>query len=262
MISPRFPQAQYLPVRPRFLGVEVPLLLQSSIALFTGVVAATLFPPVRRAIPRPIEIAMWVMLVVVCVIGVLSITNPHARELTASAFWGVDQTITTLGGMLGAGVTAWLVDNRFTIATFLTLVCGADVVALALLRSHKKSRGWQPRIRLYEWVELPRLTPASEPVAVPYAIDELNRQCEAAMAFMGTALLNWSVDFSIWAKDVLLPQLATWLGQAAAAVRTELTPRPAVDIHVLPNGWYDPMRLVHEEEEDEDESQQTGRLAS
>ena len=32
-------------------GVEVPLLLQFSIALFTGMVAATFVPPVRKAIP-------------------------------------------------------------------------------------------------------------------------------------------------------------------------------------------------------------------
>lgn len=259
--------------------------LQFSIALFTGMVAATLVPAVRRVVPRPIEVAMWAALVVVCVIGALSITNPHARELTVSAIWGVDQVITTLAGLLGAGLIGWLVDNRFAIATWLTLACGIDIMALTLLRSHRKSRGWQPRIRLYEWMELPRLTPASEPVVVPYAIDELNRKWAAAMAVAGAALLAWSVNFLMWARDVLLPRLARRLAglatRGAEAVRTtgrgsrddagefELSPGNVVDIRVLVSalslrryGPTRPGRLVHADEEDEDESQQADRLAS
>jgi hypothetical protein len=207
--------------------------------------------------------AMWAVLVVVCVIGVSSLTNPHARELTASVFWGVDQIITTLAALLGAGLTGWLVENRFTIATWLTLACGADIMALALLRSRRKSRGWQPRIRLVEWMELPRLTPAPPPVVVPYAIDEWNRKLAAAMAVAGPVLLAWSGDFLIWTRDVLLPQLARRLAPAA-----EAAPGHVVDIRVLVTafslGWYGPLRpvgAVHAEEE-EDESQETGRLAS
>jgi len=67
-------------------------------------VAATLVPPVRRSIPRPVEILAWTALVVACVIGIISITSPNARELTASAVWGIDQVISTLVGLLGAGV--------------------------------------------------------------------------------------------------------------------------------------------------------------
>ena len=318
--------SQYLCWEPRFLGVELPLLLQFSIALFTGMVASTLVPPVRRVVPRPIEITLWVVLVVLCVIGIMSITNPHARELTASAFWGVDQVIMTLAGLLGAGLMGWLHDNRFALATVLTIACGIDIIALALLRSHRKGRAWQPRVRLYEWMELPSLTiPATEPVAVPYAVDELSRKLEAAMAVAGAALLASLVDFLIWARDVLLPRQAERLARAAAvgrvesgagleslrdtalqlqfaarawyvaagapvvkslAVRATETVRAmgrgrseegaaepaggrAVDIHVLASalsiGWYGPMRPaspVNAEEEDEDESQQTGRLAS
>jgi hypothetical protein len=302
----------------------MPLLLQFSIALFTGMVAATLVPPVRRVVPRPIEIILWVLLVAVCVLGVLSITNPQARDLTASAFWGVDQVILTLAGMTGAGLTGWLAANRFTLATCLTLACGVDVVALALIRSYRKGRAWEPRVRLYEWMELPRLTaPASAPVAVPYAVDELSRKLEAVMAVAGAALLARAIDFLIWSRDVMLPQQAARLAHAAAVGRVEsragleslrdtaaqlqfaarawyvaagapavnslaatateaarsigteegapgATPGRAVDIHVLVSalsiGWYGPMRpgsaVQPREEEDEDESQQTGRLAS
>jgi hypothetical protein len=200
--------------------VELPLLLQFSIALFTGMVAATLFPPVRRVVPRPLEILLWVLLIGVCVFGVVSITNPRARELTASAFWGVDQVIVTFASLLGAGLTGWLFDNRFTLATCLTIACGVDILALALLRSYRKGRVWQPRVRLYEWMELPRLTnPAAEPVAVPYAVDVLSRKLEAATAVAGAALLAWAVHFLIWSRDVMLPRQAARLARTAAAGR-------------------------------------------
>jgi hypothetical protein len=303
----------------------MPLLLQFSIALFTGMVAATLVPPVRRVVPRPIEIALWAVLVIVCVFGVMSITNPQAHELTASAFWGVDQVIMTLAGLLAAGLTGWLVDNRFAIATCLTIACGVDIFALALLRSYRKVRAGQPRVRLYEWMELPRLTsPAAAPVAVPYAVDELSRRLEAAMAVAGAALLVSLVQLMIWSRDVMLPQQAARLARAAASgrvgsragleslrdaasqlqfaahawyvaagapaanglavratetVRTigrglsydgapDVTAGRGVDIRVLVSaqsiGWYGPMRPAStvQAEEDEDESQQTGRLAS
>jgi hypothetical protein len=301
--------------------VDVPLILQFSIALFTGMVAATLVPPVRRVVPPPVEIALWAVLVVVCVIGVLSITNPHARELTASAFWGVDQVLSTLVSLVGAGFVGWLIDNRFAIANFGVFAFGIDVIALALLTSFKKGRGWQPRVRLYEWMELPRESVAAQPAEVPYALDELNQKWAAAMAVAGAAVLTWLVNFLIWARDVLLPRQAERLARAAATGRVEsrarlerlrdtaaqvqfaargwytvaaapavnglatkateaariigrnaeeaeLRPGRMVDLRILLSaqslGWYGPMRrapTVHPEE-DEDESQQTGRLAS
>ena len=298
------------------------MLPQFSIALLTGIVAATLVPPVRNVIARPIEIVLWVILFAVCLVGVLSITNPNARELTTSAFWGVDQVLTTLVSLLGAGLVGWLADNRFTIASWVTLGCGVDIMALAMLRSHRRSRGWQPRVRLAEWMELPRLSTAvPAPVMAPYAIDELNRKWAAKMAIAGATLLTWLVHFSIWARDVLMPRQADRLAHAAAVGRVESRARleslrdtasqlkfaarglysaagaPAVngltaratealrtmgrardaaelkpgrvgDIRVLLGaqsiGWYGPMRLAptSQAEEKEDESGQTGRLAS
>jgi hypothetical protein len=200
--------------------VEVPLLLQFSIALFTGMVVATLVPPVRKSIPRPVEVVAWTALVVACVIGVISITSPNARELTASAAWGIDQVISTLVGLLGAGLVGLLFDNRFTVATVVVFVLGADILALAMVHSYRKSRGWQPQVRLMEWMELPRLTaPAPLPVVVPYAIDELNRKWAAAAAVAGAALFTWLVNFAIWSRDVLLPRQAERLAHAAAVGR-------------------------------------------
>jgi len=199
----------------------VPLLLQFSIALFTGMVAATLVPPVRRVVPRPIEIVLWSVLVVACVIGIISITDPRARELTVSAFWGVDQIIGTLGGLLGAGLTGWLVENRFTIANWVAVGCGIDIFVLALLRSYRKGRAWQPRVRLYDWMELPRLAPAGEPVQAPYAIDELNRKWAAAMLIAGAATFAWLIQLLIWARDEVLPRQARRVARAAMVGREE-----------------------------------------
>ena len=141
------------------------------------------------------------------------------------------------------------------------------------------------------------------------------------MAVAGAALLTWFVNFSIWARDVLLPRQAERLVRAAAggrvesrarlerlrgtaeqlqfaarswyavagapavngiatkateAVRTigrsaeeaELRPGRMVDIRVLLSaqslGRYGSMRPAPtvNGEEDEDDSEQTGRLAS
>ena len=261
---------------------------------------------------------------VVCALGILSITSPDARELTTSAAWGIDQVISTLVGLLGAGLLGWLADNRFTIATIVVFVAGADILGLAMIRSYKKGRGWQPQVRLVEWMELPRLAaPAPQRLVVPYAIDELNRKWAAAAAVAGAALLTWLVNFAIWSRDVLLPRQAERLAHAAAVgrvgsragleslrdtsaqlqfaarawytaagapavndlaakasaavhtVRTGrgveasgLAPSQAVDIRVLLSaqsiGWYGPMRpaSMAREEEEEDASGQTGRLAS
>jgi hypothetical protein len=222
----------------------MPLLLQFSIALFTGMVAATLVPPVRRSIPRPIEVVLWVVLVVVCVIGVIDITNPKARELTASAFWGVDQVINTLAGLMGAGVLGWIVDHRFTIATCAVLVLAVDVLALAMVRSYRQAGAWQPQVRLGEWMELPRRSIAPEPVVVPYALDELNRKWAAAFAVAGAALLAWLVNFSIWARDVVLPRQAEKLAHAAAAgrvvsrARLESLRDTASQLRYAARSWY------------------------
>jgi hypothetical protein len=204
----------------RFLGVEVPLILQFSIALFTGMVAATLVPPVRKSIPRPVEVGLWMALILACVIGVVSITNPTVRELTFAAFWGVDQIITTTFGLIGIGIVAWIVEHRFPIANWVVLVYGADIMVLALLGSYRKGKGWQPDVRLREWMELPRLSaPTPAPVAMPDAIDELNRKWAAASALAGAAILTALVNLSIWARDVVLPRQAERLARAAGVGR-------------------------------------------
>ena len=187
---------------------------------------------------------MWVALIVACVIGVMSITNPVARELTSSAVWGVDQVLSTTVGLLGAGIVGWISDHRSTIATWVLVGCCIDVLALALVRSYRKSLEAQPRVRLREWMELPRLAPATQPAAVPYALDELNRRWAAASAVAGAAILAGLVNLSIWARDVLLPRQAERLAHAAALGRVESRARleslrdAASQLQFAAQAWY------------------------
>jgi hypothetical protein len=201
--------------------VGVPLFLQVSIALFTGMVAATFVPPVRRAIPRWVEVAMWVALIASCLRGVMSVSEPHARELTATVVWGVDQVLNTTVGLLGAGVLAWmhawLYSHRFAIADAMVLLLGADILALSLIRSWRKGRAWQPRVRLREWMELPSPVVATPQLVPAFALDDVNRRWTAAVARAGAAAIRSQGRFSTWVREVMLPQEAQRLAHAAAA---------------------------------------------
>lgn len=199
--------------------MEAPLLLQFSIALFTGMVGATFIPPVRRSIPRPVEVMLWIALFCVCAIGILSITDPNARELSASAAWGADQMINSLVGASLGGVFSWIADNRFAIASWMAIIAGADLFALVLLRSRRGGQLWQPRVRLREWMEMPLAPVVSEPVPVSDPIADLNRRIAAAIAIAGTTTLTNVLDFSIWLRDVFLPHSTTRIAQAAQASR-------------------------------------------
>jgi len=205
----------------RSLGVESPLLLQFGIALFTGMVAATFVPAVRKAIPTPVEVLLWVALMVVCSLGLLSITDGNARNLTASLIWATDQVINTVISLLLGGVAGWIAANRLEIATWFAVLGGADVFALLVLRSMRASRASQPRVRLREWMELP--VPAGPAHARGRATSRplraINRRLAAAAMVLGAATLAGMVDASIWIRNVMLPREARRLSRAARAGR-------------------------------------------
>jgi len=205
--------------------VEVPLLLQFSIALFTGMVAATFVPPVRRSIPKPVEILLWVGFVSVCVLGMASISDPNARELSASAAWGADQILNTMVGLMLGGVGGWFLDHRFSIASWLVIIAGADILALMFLKSMRTARPWRPRIRLGEWMELPVAEPAAvvsrRRLAMADPLADVNRRLAAMGAIAATAFLAKTIDLSIWARDVMVPREARRLAQAAQTGRVE-----------------------------------------
>jgi hypothetical protein len=198
------------------------MLLQFSIALFTGMVASTFVPPVRRAIPRAVEVGLWAAFATVCVLGVINVTDPRARELTTSAFWGIDQLINKVAGGLVGGIVGAISANRYAIAICIVLLAAVDVLALVLLQSHRRSRAWQPRVRLIEWMELPMLTPVAAPApAISYGIDRWNRRVAGAMAVAGTTVLATLVRSSVWTRNVLLPREAARFARAAQTGRVE-----------------------------------------
>ncbi|HEV8596711.1 MAG TPA: hypothetical protein VGR23_03235 [Candidatus Dormibacteraeota bacterium] len=201
--------------------MALPLLFQFSIALLTGMVAATFVPPVRKAIPRPVEVLLWAALIVVCALGLISVNDAEARNLTTSVIWGTDRVINTIVGLLLGGVAGWIMDNRFVIATWLAIVAGVDVLALILVRSIRKARGWEPRVRLREWMEIPvPVKPPAQARVVPTdPLVDLNRRIAAAGAVLDAAMLAKRVDLSIWLRNVVLPRQARRLANAAQAGR-------------------------------------------
>jgi hypothetical protein len=199
----------------------MPLLLQFAIALCTGMVAATFIPPVRRAIPRPVEVILWIALIVVCAVGMLAVSDSSARNLTTSVVWGADHVINTIAGLLVGGIVSWIYDHRFPIASWLVMLGGADLLALLLLRSMRKARPWRPRVRLREWMEVPVPVPVTARATVVQAdpLVDANRRLVAGSVALGAAILARTVDMSIWIRNVLLPLHKRRLAEAANAGR-------------------------------------------
>ena len=196
--------------------------LQYAIALCTAIVAATFLPTVRRLLPRWFEIALWIALIFVCWLGVASIRDPHARELTSSINWALGRIVNTLIGLAGMSILDSLHANRFAIANAVVTLFGADLLAVALLSTYREARGWQPKRRLGEWMELPAApVRLSVKAPEPYAVDALNERLAAASATAGAAAATWSVQFLIWARDVGLPRAEARLALASAVGRVE-----------------------------------------
>ena len=223
------------------------MLLQFSIALFTGLVAATFIPPVRKAIPRPVEVFMWMGLIVVCAIGLLSISNESARNLSTSVIWAADQVINTVVGLMLGGVGAWMFDHRFLIATWMILIAGADLLLLVFLRSMRTSRAAQPRVRLREWMEMPlpvTASPAHARVAAADPLAGVNRRVAAGTAVLAAAMLTRTVDLSIWIRNVMVPLQRRRLADAArlsrdgSRARLESLRETAAQLQFAARAWY------------------------
>jgi hypothetical protein len=196
--------------------------LQFSIALCTAMVGATLVPNIRRAMPRWFEIALWVALIFVCWLGIASIDDPHARELTNSINWAAGQMVNTLIALAGLSVLDTLHANRFGIANAVVTFFGADLLILAMLSSYREGRGRQPKVRLRDWMQVPAAAvPASVQARQPYAVDDLNERLAAATITVSAAAATWSVQFLIWARDIGLPRAEKRLALAAAVGRVE-----------------------------------------
>lgn len=191
-----------------------------SISLFTGMVAATFIPPVRKAIPRPLEILLWAAFVTACVIGIASVNDAHARELTGSVMWAADQLINNMVDLMVGGLTGWASDHRFSIASWLVIVAGADIFALILLGSHRSAQSWQPRVRLGEWMEFPIPVPEhtlAQGQEEPDPLLVVNRRLKTWSDLAAATAVAKSVEVLLWIRDVMVPRETQRLARATTA---------------------------------------------
>jgi len=185
------------------------------IALFAGMVG---FAILRRGTARSVEILLWIGLIWVCVLGVTSTHDKQTRELTSAAAWGATQSVGAVAGVMSQTFMAWLSEHRIAVATWVVLAFGVDLLAIVLLQTHRQAVGWQPRVRLRDWMEMPRPAkpqPAQAPVDA--GVDELNARFNrwAPLATAG-ALMQMTL-LLIWSLDVMVPAAARKLRDAAFA---------------------------------------------
>ena len=185
------------------------------IALFAGLVA---FAIMRRATSRPVELVLWIGLIWVCMLGVASTHDKQTRELTSAAVWGASQTIGTVAGLMGQTFLNWLSEHRIAVATWVVLAFGVDLLAIVLLHTHRQAIGWQPRVRLRDWMEMPRTgKPGPAPMPVVSGVDELNERFNTWAPVASASALMWLTLLLIWSIDVMVPAAARRLRDAAFA---------------------------------------------
>jgi hypothetical protein len=177
---------------------------EALIAAFAAMVAITIM---RKHTPRAIELLLWTGLIWVCLLGVTGIRDQQARDLTSAAFWGASQV---LGSVIQLGVVSlglWLIDNRFVFADWAVLIAGTDLLILAFLASRRQANGWKPRIRLRDWMEMPRRAEPKPAPVTASAVDELNERFNVWAPVAAAAALTWTTLMLIWTGDVAEPRI-------------------------------------------------------
>ncbi len=188
------------------------MLSEFLIAIFAGMVAITIM---RKHTPRAVEVVLWVGLIWVCILGVTSIHDKQARDLTSATFWGIAQ----MGGsVIQVGLQSFkqgLIDNRFVIADWFVLIAGVDLLVLAFLNSRRQGNGWQPQVRLRDWMELPRLSRAKPAPVQVSAVEQLNQRFNVWAPIATAAALTWTTLFLIWSGDVAAPAVGRRIKKVA-----------------------------------------------
>jgi hypothetical protein len=141
-----------------------------------GVWSSTNEGVLKHAAARAAEVVFWLALIWVCLLVITGL-DPRTITLTSAVLWAAPQAAGMIVAPLAEGVSRWIEAGRFVIAEWVVLLLAADVLALALVSSHRCAEGWQPRVRLAEWMELPRLA-AAQPATVS-AVDEIDRRIAA-----------------------------------------------------------------------------------
>ena len=188
---------------------------ETLVALFAAMVA---FAIMRRGTSRLVEVVLWIGLIWVCVLGAASAHDKQTRELTSAAVWGATQTVGTVAGLMGQTFLAWLSEHRIEVATWVVLAFGVDLLAIVLLQTHRQAIGWQPRVRLRDWMEMPRpVKPQAAPVPVVSGVDQLNERFNRWAPLATASALMQATLLLIWSLDVMVPAAARRLRHAAFA---------------------------------------------
>ncbi|HSP08719.1 MAG TPA: hypothetical protein VLU92_03885 [Candidatus Dormibacteraeota bacterium] len=172
---------------------------------------------IRRATKTTAEVVIWLAFIWLCLLAV-SGPGAHTQSLTAALIWAAPQMAGMLVGPFVEGVSRWIAAGRFVIADWVVLVVAADALALALVSSHRWAEGWQPRVRLGEWMEFPRLArPRPAPVTVP-AVDEINRRFAEWGRVAASQALTGATSVGAWFVERAIPGVGRGLQQGAHAV--------------------------------------------
>ena len=219
--------------------MEVPLPLEFWIALFTGMVAATFVPSIRKSIPWPAEVGLWVGFITACVLGVMSVTDKNARDLSMSGLWGAEQVVNTIFALLFGGVGTWFHEHSLAIASLLVVLAGADVLALMLIRTVRSAAPWTPRVRLGDWMELPMPAPAvAARQTAPRPRVAVNGRLAAATAVLATAALARAAVFSVRLGATMQAQ-TTRMRRAGSRSRLEAIRDATAHLHFAARAWYE-----------------------
>jgi hypothetical protein len=215
------------------------------IALFAGMIAVVTF---RRNTPRAVEAVLWAGLIWVCVLAVTSVGDRQSRAVTGAAVWGASQMLGTITAVAQQSVLQWLVDRRFLIADWVVLLFGACLLLLILLMARREALGWQPRVRLRDWMELPSVAqPPQRARVTESAVEEINQRFRVWAPVASAAAMMWLTLLLIWTGDVLVPTTERKL--RSAALRAELARRRLAAANwrgLMEKAGSEPLRLTEQ----------------
>lgn len=172
---------------------------------------------IRRATATTAEVVIWLALIWVCVLAVAG-PDQHTQTLTAALIWAAPQMAGMVVGPFAESVSRWIDAGRFVIAEWVVLLLAADVLALALVSSHRRALGWQPRVRLGEWMELPRLARPRPAAVTVSAVDEIDRRLAAWGRVAASQALIGATSVGTWFAESAIPRLGRGLQQRTHAV--------------------------------------------
>jgi len=188
------------------------LTLESLIGVFAAMVVVVAF---RRKTNRFIELVAWTGLIWVCILTISRAGNPRTFALTTATVWGAVQIGGMILGVFAQGVLQWMGSARFVIAAWVVLLCGVDLLVLALVSTSRRASAPLPGTRLREWMVLPRLR-AARPAPAPFtAAEEINQRFQAWSGLAAAAGMTWATLFVIWLRDVEIPSAALGLKNLA-----------------------------------------------